>query len=73
MRVEFKVLTVVSRFGVLLLAYFMVRIMGQIDLGFIEVNRDIQEIRTRGEGRDARLAELMLEIEHRITKLEARG
>jgi len=70
-RIELNLLTVVSRFGVLLLAYFMVRLMSQIDIGFIEVNKDIQEIRTQAQGRDAQLAELMLQIEHRITTLEA--
>ena len=70
-RMESNILSVVSRFGVLLLAYFMVRLMSQIDLGFIEVHKDITEIRTRGEDRDRLLGELMLEIEHRITTLEA--
>ena len=70
---ELKALKITSRLGVALLAYFMLRIMNQIDQSFIDVDRSIYEISARGESRDKTLAEFMLEIEHRLTTLEAKS
>ena len=70
---ELKALKITSRLGVALLAYFMLRIMNQIDQSFIDVDRAIHEISARGESRDRTLAEFMLEIEHRLTVLEAKS
>ena len=70
---ELKALKITSRLGVALLAYFMLRIMNQIDQSFIDVDRSIHEISARGESRDRTLAEFMLEIEHRLTVLEAKS
>ena len=71
--IELTALKITSRLGVALLAYFMLRIMNQIDQSFIDVDRSIHEISARGESRDKTLAEFMLEIEHRLTVLEAKN
>ena len=72
LKLEHKLLTIGSRFALVILAFFLAKMSTDTEHRFSEVDQSIGGLQSRGEERDKLLAELMLEIEHRLTKVEAR-
>ena len=72
LKLEHKLLTIGSRFALVILAFFLTKMITDTEERFSQVDQSIGGLRSRGEERDKLLAELMLEVEHRLTKVEAR-
>lgn len=54
------------------LAYFLVSMFDRFDARFAEMGDSLEQIEDENKGRDAKLAELVLNIERRLATLEAR-
>ena len=70
LKIEHKLLTISSRLGLVLLAFFLTKLVTDTDERFDEVEISITNLSRGAEERDKSLASLMLEVEKRLTRVE---
>lgn len=70
--IENRILQTLLVVTVGVLSFFLVNMFDRFDTRFNDINSSIDEIEDENKERDAKLAELVLNIESRLATLEAR-
>ena len=70
LQLEMRMLQIVVAVLISVSSFFCIKMFDRLDYQFSKISADIEAIRVDNDERDQKLAELMLQIESRLTKLE---